>query len=49
MAFISWNDRIKVGIKEIDDQHKVLIDYINQLYDAMKARKGKEVLAPLTL
>lgn len=33
--FISWNDKISVGIQEIDEQHKRLVALINNLYDAM--------------
>jgi hemerythrin-like metal-binding protein len=33
-----------VGVNEIDNQHKKLIDLINQLNDAMHAGKGAEIL-----
>jgi hemerythrin len=32
--FFSWKDSYSVQIKEIDDQHKVLIQIINDLYKA---------------
>ena len=41
---MKWNNELSVNIKEIDDQHKRLIDLINILHDAMLARKGKEAL-----
>ncbi|KJU85658.1 hemerythrin-like metal-binding protein [Candidatus Magnetobacterium bavaricum] len=44
MPFIVWNDNIGLGIKEIDDQHKVLIDIINNLFDAMSAKRANEIL-----
>jgi hemerythrin len=44
MGLITWNTYYSVNIKEIDEQHKKLIDLINRMYDAMKARKGKEVM-----
>ena len=45
MALITWSNMLATGVKEIDDQHKKLIDLINQLNDAMHAGKGHEVLA----
>jgi len=45
--YMSWNDGYSVNIKEIDEQHKVLISLINQLYDAMQVGKGKEVLSTI--
>jgi hemerythrin len=42
MAFMNWEDKYSVGVKKMDDQHKVLIDLINQLHDAMLAGKTKQ-------
>ena len=44
MAFIDWNDTYSVGVVKIDNQHKRLVQIINELSDAMGAGKGKEVL-----
>ena len=33
MPHAVWNDIYSVNIKEIDDQHKALVDFINQGYD----------------
>ena len=44
MALLTWQEKYSVGIKEIDNQHKQLIDMINELNDAMLAKRGKEVL-----
>lgn len=37
MTFMPWNDAIAVGIEEVDEQHRVLVDLINQLHDALTA------------
>jgi len=37
MAFVEWDEMYSVRIEEIDNQHKRIFDYINQLHDAMKA------------
>jgi len=44
MSLITWNDSYSVKVKQMDDQHKKLIDIINHLHDAMKAGKGKEAV-----
>lgn len=31
--FVEWSDALSVGIQEIDDQHKTLINLINRLFD----------------
>jgi hemerythrin len=31
-SIVEWNDRYAVGIRQIDDQHKVLLRLINNLY-----------------
>lgn len=47
MPFISWNNRYSVGIKAIDDQHAKLVEYINELHDAMKAGKAKDAMGSI--
>ena len=47
MGLIKWNDHYSVNIGVVDEQHKKLIGLINQLYDAMRAGKGAEVLGPV--
>jgi len=44
MAIFSWDDTLSVKVRQFDDQHKKLVDLINQLHDAMKVGKGKDVL-----
>jgi hemerythrin-like metal-binding protein len=47
MALLTWQDRYSVGIKQIDDQHKQLINMINELNDAMIKGQGKDALMPV--
>jgi hemerythrin len=42
-----WNDRISVGVEAVDRDHKKLVGIINQLYDAIVARRNKEILGGL--
>jgi hemerythrin len=44
MALITWNDNYSVQVKQFDDQHKKLVGMVNDLHDAMKVGKGKEVV-----
>lgn len=44
MALFEWSDKYSVNIKEIDSQHKNLVDLLNSLHDSMKVGKGSEVL-----
>lgn len=37
MTFMPWSDAIAVGIEEVDEQHRVLVDLINELHDALTA------------
>jgi hemerythrin len=43
MAMVTWNDNLSVNVAEIDLQHKKLVGLINELFDAMKIGKGKDV------
>ncbi|MEJ5299442.1 MAG: bacteriohemerythrin [Thermodesulforhabdaceae bacterium] len=47
MPIVRWDDSFSVGIAEIDAQHKRLVEMINELYDAMRQRKGKDVLSEI--
>jgi hemerythrin len=45
MSLIQWNDSYSVKVIEIDKQHKELVSMVNELNDAMRQGKGKDVLA----
>jgi hemerythrin len=44
MAIMEWSPTFSVKIKKFDDQHKKLVDLVNQLHDAMKAGQGNAML-----
>jgi hemerythrin len=44
MPLFQWTPELSVNVKEIDTQHKKLVDLINLLHDSMKSGKGKDVM-----
>ncbi len=44
MSMIAWSDEYNVDIQEIDEQHKRLIEIINELYDAISSKKQHDQL-----
>jgi hemerythrin len=42
MAFITWDKELSVSINSIDEQHKKLVDMINDFYDNIQNRSNKE-------
>lgn len=44
MSLIQWEERLSVKVKEIDEQHKKLINLVNLLHNSMKAGKGNDAL-----
>jgi hemerythrin len=47
MGLIEWTASLKLGIEEIDNQHRVLITMINDLNDAMRKGQGKAILGKI--
>lgn len=47
MALFNWTDKFSVDVKTFDEQHKNLINLINDLYDAMKLGKGNQILGKI--
>lgn len=44
MDLIKWSEDLSVNIPIIDEQHKKLISYLNELYTHMKVGKGREII-----
>lgn len=44
---ISWTENLAVGINTIDEQHKTLFEKANQMFEAGKNGKSKEVIAEI--
>jgi hemerythrin len=40
MPLFKWIDEYSIGISIIDNQHKKIIDYINELHDAIQQNIG---------
>lgn len=47
MALMTWKEEYSVKISQIDQQHKKLVQLINQLNEAMSQGKAKEVLGKI--
>lgn len=41
---LEWNDLMSTGIEEVDEQHKKLLNAINDFGDAIRLGKGKDEL-----
>lgn len=44
-SLFEWKDSFSVNIKESDEQHKMLVGMLNELFDAMLAREANEVIS----
>ena len=45
MALVEWKSIYLTNVEEVDSQHKKLVSIVNELHDAMKIGKGKEILS----
>ncbi len=43
MAFLTWSDKLSVGVETLDNQHKVLIETLNDLHAAMMKGQARSV------
>ncbi len=39
---VIWSDRYSMGIKVIDDQHKGLLDFVNDLFNHASGKEDEE-------
>jgi len=44
MPLMTWTERLSVGVKVLDEDHKRLVALVNELYDAMQAGHGRDTL-----
>jgi len=44
MSLIRWNESLRLNVTEIDQQHRRLVEMINELSEAMRQGKSKERL-----
>ncbi len=45
--FVQWTSKLNLGVAEIDSQHRKLVAYINELYQAMKNHRTKREMASI--
>ncbi|MBI1864448.1 MAG: hemerythrin, partial [Nitrospirae bacterium] len=43
MTLVTWDSTWSVNVKEIDAQHQKLIGIVNDLHEAIKAGKARDV------
>lgn len=44
---LDWNKSFETGIPSIDGQHRRLFDMVNELHDAMQAKRSKEIIGQI--
>lgn len=47
MSLITWSDSYSVKNMQMDDQHRKLVDLINDLHGAMKLGQGRQKLGTI--
>ena len=41
--FIKWDKSLEIGIKDIDDEHKAIVEEFSKLYEKMRLGSGHEM------
>jgi len=49
MTHFVWTKQFNIGIKEIDQQHRKIVDYINQLDDAQQIGLSRNEIAKVII
>ncbi|MBF0541394.1 MAG: hemerythrin family protein [Nitrospirae bacterium] len=44
MALITWSSSMSVKVKEFDEHHQKLVKLLNNMHDAVEAKKGNDVI-----
>jgi len=47
MKFFEWSENFSVNIPEIDDQHKIIVDLLNELYNAFMNKEHDKKLGEI--
>jgi hemerythrin len=47
MPLMTWTEKMSVGVKVLDDDHKKLVSMLNELHDGLQAGHGKEALGKI--
>lgn len=44
MPMLEWNNKLSINVIEVDEQHRKLVDMVNELYDSMISENSHETL-----
>jgi len=44
MSMVQWSEEYSVEIQEIDEQHKCIVSYINELYEALARKESRDIV-----
>lgn len=47
MSYIDWTDTLSIRVPEMDNQHRQLVQMLNEFHDAMKAGNGRNTVGPI--
>ena len=47
MPLMTWTEKMSVGVVVLDNDHKKLVEMLNNLFDAMQAGKGRDALGKI--
>jgi len=45
MALVEWRDDFRIGIASVDHEHQGLIQLLNDLYEGVQGKAGKDAVA----